>query len=161
MTTTNVTSAKVLAGSAGLPGHVAQRMRDTAVERLGELSQEVEARTETWPGGPGCMLGIELPTGPAPTFFFALGEKGKPAEMVAHEAAEQVEKYLQTQPLGVDEHSADQLLLPLALAEGTSEFRVAAVSSHLVTNAEIIGHFVKREILIDGEEGTAGFVRIA
>jgi RNA 3'-terminal phosphate cyclase (ATP) len=61
---------------------------------------------------------------------------------------------------GVDEHSADQLLLPLALAEGPSTFPVAVVSSHLVTNVSVIRQFVDRGILIEGDEGGPGLVRI-
>ena len=107
------------------------------------------------------MLGVELPTEPAPTFLFALGERGKPAEAVADEAAGQVEAFVNAQPLGVDEHSADQLLLPLALADGASEFRVAVLSSHLLTNADIIQHFLERKIVCEGDEGEPGMVRIS
>ena len=49
--------------------------------------------------------------GPAPTFFFAVGERGKPAERVADEAADQVLAYLAAAPNLVDAHSADQLVL--------------------------------------------------
>ncbi len=160
MTTDKITNAMIIAGSASLPAHVSERMIEQARLRLEVLSLDVESSTQTWHGGPGCMLGIELPTSPAPTFFFALGEKGKPAEMVAHEAADQVEAFLKTQPLGVDEHSADQLLLPLALAEGTSAFRVAAISSHLMTNAAVVRLFVDRGIQLDGSVGGPGVARI-
>lgn len=160
MTTDKITSATVIAGSANLPAHVSERMIEQARFRLEKLFLEVETSTQSWHGGPGCMLGIELPTSPAPTFFFALGEKGKPAEMVAHEAADQVEAFLKVQPLGVDEHSADQLLLPLAIADGPSFFRVAAISSHLMTNAAVVRQFVDREIQIDGSVGGPGVARI-
>ena len=115
---------------------------------------------ETHPGGPGCILGVELPTEPAPTFFFGLGEKGIPAEAVADDAAAQVAAFVHAEPRGVDEHSADQLILPLALAADPSEFRVAAVSSHLLTNAAVIEQFLDRRISCDGVEGQSGVVRI-
>ncbi len=145
---------------AGLPDHVADRLVQTAHRRLSALGLEVETCRQAWPGGPGCMLGIELTTIPAPTFLFALGERGKPAEVVAKEAIEQIECFLAVQPLGVDEHSADQMLLPLALAKGASEFRVAAISSHLRTNATVIQHFLTRAIKIEGAVGEPGIVRI-
>jgi RNA 3'-phosphate cyclase len=160
LTTPALTRARVIAGNAGLPPHIAERMIARATERLLELGLELEVLQETWPGGPGCMLGIELPTEPAPTFFFALGERGKPAETVADEAVAHVEAFLQAQPLGVDEHSADQLLLPLAFAEGPSSFRVANISSHLRTNADVIQHFLNREIRCDAPEGEPGTVTI-
>jgi RNA 3'-phosphate cyclase len=161
MTSDSIARATILALVAGLPTHVGERMIQKATSRLRDLGLEVESRQETWSGGPGCMLGIELPTDPAPTFFFALGERGKPAEAVANEAAGQVSSYLAPKPLGVDEHSADQLLLPLALAEGPSEFRVSAISSHLITNAAVIQEFLDRSIECDGTPSEPGFVRIS
>ena len=61
---------------------------------------------------------------------------------------------------GIDFHSADQILLPLALAEGPSEYTVSQVTAHLLTNAAVIRHFLDREIVIEGEEGAPGRVRI-
>jgi RNA 3'-terminal phosphate cyclase (ATP) len=161
LTTPAITQAHIVAGNAGLPPHIAERMIARATERLAELGLNVECEQQSWLGGPGCMLGIELPTEPAPTFFFALGERGKPAETVADEAAAQVAAYVQVQPLGVDEHSADQLLLPLAFAEGPSRFRVANISSHLRTNADVIQHFLDREIRCDAPQGEPGMVTIS
>lgn len=155
-----IKNATVVVGSAGLPTHVAQRMVDQALMRLSRLSLDVETRMETWNGGPGCMIGIELPTTPAPTFLFALGEKGKPAETVAGEGVDLVEAFLNANPPGVDEHSADQLLLPLALAEGASEFRVASLTSHLLTNMTIIRHFLDRPIRGTGYAGEPGLATI-
>lgn len=152
--------ATVVCLLAGLPAHVGERMRRTAEARLTELNLEVEVLEENLPGGPGCMLGIELATSPAPTFLFALGERGKPAETVAHEACDEVVQFLSADPLGVDEHSADQLLLPLALADGSSEFRAANVSSHLLTNVDVIGHFLDRIIVIEGKKRDPGLVQV-
>ena len=159
--TDTITTVRIVASSAGLPRHVTERMTGHARNRLANLGLTVDCEQETWQGGPGCMLGIEVPTQPAPSFFFALGEKGKPAEMVADDAAQQVEAFLQARPLGVDEHSADQLLLPLAFADGSSQFRVSKVTSHLRTNAEVIGHFVERAIRCEGPEAQPGCVVIA
>jgi RNA 3'-terminal phosphate cyclase (ATP) len=60
----------------------------------------------------------------------------------------------------VDPHSADQLVLPLALAEGRSSYPVAEVTRHLTTNVAVIRRFLDREIVCEGEEGTPGLVRI-
>ena len=160
MTTLTSATAEVFSGTAGLPSHVAERQTQRAVARLRELGLSVEARQETWPGGPGCMLGIELPTTPAPTFLFALGERGKPAEAVAEEAVEQVVTFLSAEPLGVDTHSADQLLLPLALASGPSQYRVSAITSHLLTNMDVIRQFLDRAIVCEGDEGEPGVVTV-
>jgi RNA 3'-phosphate cyclase len=146
---------------AGLPEHILRRQAERARHRLEQLNLEVDVREETWKGGPGTMLGVELPTAPAPTFLFGLGERGKPAERVADEAVRQVRDYLRADPLGVDEHSADQLVLPLALAAGSSWFPVSAISSHLLTNTAVIRQFVERDIVVEGKLGQPGVVRIA
>jgi RNA 3'-terminal phosphate cyclase (ATP) len=96
-----------------------------------------------------------------PTLFFALGARGKPAERVADEAVEQVIAYLDAGDALVDAHSADQIVLPLALAEGSSEYQVAEVTRHLHTNIAVIRRFLDRDIVCEGEEGQPGVVRIA
>jgi RNA 3'-terminal phosphate cyclase (ATP) len=160
ITTDAISKASVVSMVAGLPRHVAERQMNQAESRLSDLGLEVDARMETGQGGPGCMLGIALPTEPAATFFFGLGEKGKPAERVADEAVDQVVTFLASQPLGVDEHSADQIVLPLALAEGPSQFRVSAVSSHLLTNIAVIRQFLDRTISCEEPEGSSGVVKM-
>jgi RNA 3'-phosphate cyclase len=154
-----VSRVRVVSAAASLPEHIVQRQAHRATERLRERGLEVDAQEESWSGGPGTMLGIELPTAPVPTFFFALGARGKPAERVADEAVAQVEAYLDRRPGGIDEHSADQLLLPLALAPGPSHFTTACISSHLLTNAEVIKAFLPRRIECDGDAGESGVVR--
>ncbi len=160
LTTNRVLSATVRSAVAGLPDHIAARMAKHAKQAMESLGLDVAVEQETWQGGPGCMLAIEIDTQPAPTLFFALGEKGKPAEQVADDAVGQAREFLSAEPLGIDKHSADQLLLPLAFAEGPSEFRVARVSSHLLTNAAVIRRFLPRPLHITGEDGAPGQVRI-
>jgi RNA 3'-terminal phosphate cyclase (ATP) len=146
---------------AGLPAHIARRQAQYAAKRMQkELRLPVEISEETWAGGPASVLALILNTAPVPTLFFSLGERGKPAERVADEAVAQAVRFHQAKVSGVDEHSADQLLLPLSCAEGASAFPVAVVSSHLLTNASVIRQFVEREIRIEGNEGETGFVRL-
>jgi RNA 3'-phosphate cyclase len=146
---------------ANLPIEVAQRQARRAHQRLAHTGLEVESTEEAWDNGPGTVLTIVLDTAPVPTVFFALGERGKRAERVADEAADQVLTFLQTQPLGVDPHSADQLLLPLAFAPGRSCYRVAAVTRHLTTNLAVVRQFVERDLHCDAALGQPGQVCIA
>jgi RNA 3'-terminal phosphate cyclase (ATP) len=60
----------------------------------------------------------------------------------------------------VDEHSADQLLLPLAFSPDASEYRTSNVTRHLTTNIDTIRRFVDRDISLDGEVGRPGTVRV-
>jgi RNA 3'-terminal phosphate cyclase (ATP) len=54
-----------------------------------------------------------------------------------------VQEFLEFHQTGapVDVHLANQLLLPTALASEVSQFRVAAISSHLLSNAWAIAQF--------------------
>jgi RNA 3'-terminal phosphate cyclase (ATP) len=155
------TRIRGISAVAGLPEHIARRQAERANKELQSLDLTVDIREETWSGGPGTVLALTLNTRPVPTLFFALGERGKPAERVGHEAAAQVVRFLDSEPLGIDEHSADQILLPLALAAGSSLISVANITPHLATNAAVIGRFIDRRIDIDGDEGGPGTLRVA
>jgi len=153
---------------AGLPLEIAHRQARRAGNRLKVTGLPVNIREETWEGGPGTVLTLILDTQPVPTLFFGLGARGKRAERVADEAADQVLSYLAglralTQPgspTPLDPHSADQIVMPLALAEGPSAFTVSEITSHLLTNITVIRRFVEREISCEGDQGQQGLVRI-
>ncbi|MER3590270.1 MAG: RNA 3'-phosphate cyclase, partial [Mastigocladus sp. ERB_26_1] len=83
--------------------------------------------------------------------FSALGRLGLPAEKVAQMACEELLKFHQT-GAAVDEHLADQLLLPAALASEKSEYQVAEVSTHLTTNAWVIEQFGLARVTVDEGE---------
>jgi RNA 3'-phosphate cyclase len=145
--------------SAGLPEHVRQRQARRATWRLKDRGINVQLNQEEWEGGPGSVLAVRFDEAPVPTLFFGLGARGKSSEAVADEAIDQALLYLDSgQP--VDAHSADQLVMPLALAEGSSLFHVAEVTRHLTTNIAVVKRFLDRDISCDGEEGKAGLVRI-
>jgi RNA 3'-terminal phosphate cyclase (ATP) len=145
---------------AGLPDHIARRQARRAAYRLEQAGIDIDIGQEEWQGGPGSVLGLIVDTDPAPALFFGLGARGKPAEAVADEAAEQAIAYLQAAPAAVDVHSADQIVLPLALADGPSEYSATAVTQHLLTNVAVIRQFLEREIVCEGDEGEPGVVRV-
>ncbi|MEN3037649.1 MAG: RNA 3'-terminal phosphate cyclase [Candidatus Kryptonium sp.] len=76
-----------------------------------------------------------------------LGEKGKRAEVVAEEACENFLKFINTDST-IDEYMADQILLPLSIASGVSEFTTPKITEHLKTNMDIIKKFVDVEFKI-------------
>jgi len=149
----------VLSATAGLPDHVAKRQARRATVRLRDSGIEPEVTFEQWEGGPGSVLAITV-SGAVPTLFFGLGARGKPAETVGDEAADEALAYVRS-TLPVDPHSADQLVLPLAVAEGDSEYHVSEVTKHLTTNVAVVRIFLDRQIEIDGAEGATGVVRVA
>ncbi len=134
---------------------VAERMRDQALARLQPRGFAPEIALAEWNGrgaGAAIRLTAEFDAttehGPTTATFVGLGARGKPAERVADEAAEQLLGFLDAQGV-VDAHSADQILLPLALADGGSVYTVAEVTEHLRTNAATIGAFLDRTIRIE------------
>jgi RNA 3'-terminal phosphate cyclase (ATP) len=145
--------------SGGLPESIARRQADRAKERLEAAGLECDIGLETWHGGPGTVVALTADEAPVPTLFFGLGARGKRAEAVADEAVTQVLEYAAADA-PVDEHSADQLILPLAFAEGASEYHVSRVTKHLLTNVEVVRKFVPRRIEVDGAEGAPGMVRV-
>jgi RNA 3'-terminal phosphate cyclase (ATP) len=60
----------------------------------------------------------------------------------------------------IDQYFGDQILLPLAFANGISEFRTSCVTQHLITNADIIHLFLPARIDINGDIGKPGYVRV-
>jgi RNA 3'-terminal phosphate cyclase (ATP) len=155
-----VTEASGFSAVAGLPEDIARRQARRATYRLQAAGLKARLPEESWEGGPGTVLAVVLPTRPVPTLFFGLGARGKPAERVADEAVDQVLGYFQKGRGAVDAHSADQLVLPLALAAGPSEFPVAEVTQHLLTNIAVIRRFVERDMECEGAEEGPGWVRI-
>jgi RNA 3'-terminal phosphate cyclase (ATP) len=140
-----VTRVRGFSAVAGLPDHIARRQAARATERLEHADLEVDLRLETWPGGPGSVLALVLDEPPVPTTFFGLGARGKRAEAVADDAVSQLLPYVASDA-PVDEHSADQLVLPLAFAEGPSEYRSSRVTQHLLTNIDVVRRFIPRPI---------------
>ena len=154
---------RAIAGRSQLPSGIAERMLKRAEQQLAAAGITAEFETVEWDGpSPGVALTlIAEHEGAPPATFIGLGERGKPAEQVADEAVEQLLAF-EASDGAVDPHSADQIMLPLALASGRSEYTVSEVTDHLRTNADTIAHFLDRSILIeDAGEGTPGRVIIA
>jgi RNA 3'-terminal phosphate cyclase (ATP) len=147
-------------GIANLPGHIAERQRDRALGRLREagLSARIEVQEGEAPG-PGSYLFLEADRGGIRAGFSALGERGKPAEQVADEAVEALLEFLQGQ-YGCDPHLADQLIVPMALAAGTSRLTTSRVSRHLLTTLGIVQQILGCPVQVSGEEGQPGTVTI-
>jgi len=70
--------------------------------------------------------------------FDALGERGVPAETVGETAVEAFERF-EAGEAAVDAHTADQLVLPLAVSGGT--VAVPEVTDHVATNVDLVRSF--------------------
>ncbi len=144
--------------ACNLPSRIAQRManRARAVLQKAGLRADIVPRRERGPG-PGAGLFLSARYELITTGFSAIGWKGKPSEAVADEACGELIRYHEN-GAAVEPHLADQLLLPMALAEGQSALRTGCITKHLLTNAHIIRRFIASRIEVDGHEGKAGKV---
>jgi len=146
---------------SGLARSVAERQRNQALARLDAegLAAGIELLDLPSPGKGTMLLLLSAYQGGGRACHDALGALGKRAETVADEACDALGRFLRTAG-AVDEHTADQLLLPLALAAGPSEFPVPIVTSHLLTNARVIQSFLPAAITIEGPAGAEGVLKI-
>jgi RNA 3'-terminal phosphate cyclase (ATP) len=155
-------SIRGLSAVGNLPREIAERQRRQALRRLLNLLPDIEPEVivEELPAASrGTVLLLLAECEPGRAFCFALGARGKRAERVADEAVDALSTFLGTDG-AVDPWLADQLLLPLPLADGPSELRTSEVTEHLLTNAEVIRLFLPVEIGVDGPLGGPANVQV-
>lgn len=145
---------------ANLPVSVAERQKKKAEQILGQEKLEPEiSTTEVSSVGTGTYFFLLVEFENSVAGFSALGERGKPAEMVAQEACQSLLDFLKTEA-AVEEHLADQILPFLALAKEESRFTVSKITSHLLTNVWVVEKFKTSKIRVDGRVGEYGRIRI-
>ncbi|MCC6602787.1 MAG: RNA 3'-phosphate cyclase [Anaerolineae bacterium] len=148
--TLTVPGTKLVAGIAAvtnLPAHIPQRMANRAQNLLIDAGftpniQPVRERGQ----GPGASIVLWLPNGG----FTSLGRPGLPADQVAETAVAQLLAFARSHTM-VDEHLADQLMIPAALAHGTTRYTTNRLTRHALTNAELLRQWLGVSIEIDGE----------
>jgi RNA 3'-phosphate cyclase len=149
-----------LSAVSNLPESIAIRQRRQALRRLGGLGCPMEIDVIQLPSKrKGTMILLKAVFEKSQACYVGLGERGKPAEKVADEAAEELLAFMVTDG-AIDEYLADQLLVPLTFVPGISEIRTSKVTQHLTTNAEVIQAFTSTEIKIEGELGEPGLIQI-
>ena len=149
-----------LSASSNLPKHIRMRQQGAALQALRSNSVNARIDVQDPPSkGQGTIVFLWAEFKGAAAGFTALGERGKPAERVAEEAADRLLNFLRGDA-ALDRHLADQLLLPLALASGPSQFTTEAVTSHLLTNAWVVNQFFPGRVQVEGERGQPGACRI-
>ncbi len=151
-----------LSGVANLPLDIAERQRTQSLRRLQHLvaKADVDVAIESFAAySKGTVLLLLAEFEHSQACFFALGARGKPAERVADEAVDGLARFLKTDG-AVDGWLADQILLPMAMATTPSVLSTCEVTQHLLTNAEVIHHFLPVNISVDASPGQAGLVRL-
>lgn len=149
-----------LSAVANLAEEVGQRQRSRALRRLRELGCEIDIALETLPTrSRGTVLVLLAEFEHSQACFFALGARRKRAEQVADEAVDELLRFLAGDG-AVDRWLADQLLLPLACAGQASLLRTSEVTTHLLTNAEVIQAFLPVRISVDGPLGVPANITV-
>ncbi len=127
-----------------LPTHVAQRQAAASRERLSARGvRDVNIAIETYPPaqdphfapGSGVTLAMKFVNGPI-VGADSIGERGKPAERVGEEAANNLLAEFDSGAT-VDRHMGDILIPYMAVAEGRSEIHVSQITTHTLTNIKV------------------------
>lgn len=146
--------------AANLRAHIPQRMADRARAILREAGIDGEIKAErvraTSPGA-GIFLTVEYENVRAG--FSTLGALGKPSEEVAEEAVAAL-IYHRESGAAFDEHLADQMIVPLAVAAGDSVFSVERITRHFVTNAWVVEQFGIARIDVERHDDGTGTVTV-
>lgn len=127
--------------ASNLPAHIPDRMVNRVCATLADLGVPLDIEPQAVAAtcaGAGIFLAADYE--PFAASFSAYGRPGRPAEAVADEAAAKLRDHHESGAT-IEQHLADQLLLPLALADGASAFTVPFATGHLLTNAWTIGQF--------------------
>ena len=148
----NLLTVTGISSIANLDESIASRQKITALKILYEKdlgidNKKIKIKSTHLPSrfkGTELFLKAEYENGLGG--FSSLGQKGKPAEKVAEES---VNSFLKFHKEGgaVDKYMADQLLLPLSLIKGNSQFSTGKISNHFQTNREIIIKFLPVKII--------------
>jgi RNA 3'-terminal phosphate cyclase (ATP) len=136
----------------GLPLHIAEREISVLARKLKVSETAFEVMPYGREVGPGNIISVSVDSDNVCEVFTAYGQKGVKAEIVAKGIVKEVRRYIDSD-IPVDEHLADQLLLPMALAGG-GEFITCNLSQHTHTNIETIKKFVDINVAVSEESDT-------
>jgi RNA 3'-terminal phosphate cyclase (ATP) len=145
---------------ANLPAHISERMASHVRGLLQQAGMAAEIEAVVMNAVcPGAGLYLTAHYENCLAGFGAQGKRGKPAEQVAEEACAALLSHHRS-GAALEQHLADQLILPTALCRGESVFSVERISPHLVTNAWVVERFGLARIDIVPGAGETGRVKV-
>jgi RNA 3'-terminal phosphate cyclase (ATP) len=145
-----------VAAVTNLPSHIPQRMSaraDKLIRQRG-LSADIKAVRETG-DGPGAGIVLWIPQ----AGFSSLGRPGLPAEKVADAVIAEINAFIEN-GAAVDQFLADQLLVPMALANGVSSFTTNRITGHTLTTIELLRLWLGISIAVEGAPGNPGQIEV-
>jgi RNA 3'-terminal phosphate cyclase (ATP) len=153
-----------VSGVGNLPISIAERQKDALLRELNSVMKgsmyaaDIELLNAPTPGQ-GTFLFLHSESAISLAGFTSLGARGKKAEVVGREAAEEFLEYYST-GAALDPHFSDQIVLYLAMCRDQSAFSTSCITEHLLTNLWVIGLFREYTYSVEGEIGKPGTVRI-
>jgi RNA 3'-terminal phosphate cyclase (ATP) len=143
-----------------LPEHVAVRGVDTVLKDLKGFGVPVLVEKRELEGGnPGAAVVLVAECENGRGGWTGLGERGKPMERVAAEPLRAFQKWFAT-GAAVDEHLADQLVLPCALVDGESRWTTPEITEHLRTVLFVTQQFLPISYTLEERDGGGGLVTL-
>lgn len=149
----------VMSAASQVGNQVTARQARQAYNRLADqgLRAETQLVNPRAPGPGTCLFLLAEYEGGVRAGFTGYGRRGYPAERVADDA---VDAFLRHHESGapVDPHLADQLVLPLAVAQQSLTYATSRTTQHLLTNIWVVSQFLGSSIQVQGQEGEVGQV---
>ena len=144
---------------SNLPKHILVRQQEQSLKQLKPLAKcpIKVALVEGESIGQGTLVFLNTVFENVRGGFCALGERGKPAERVADDACRELRAFLNSSA-AIEPHLADQLILPMALAEGESRITTARITRHLTTNIWLVQQLLPVRFDVEGTEGKPGTI---
>jgi RNA 3'-terminal phosphate cyclase (ATP) len=146
--------------TSSLAEHVAERGAATIQQFMKGVGRKVEVVPRDLPSpGPGAAVVLTVRWEGGVAGFSSVGERGKPMEKVATQPCEEFMAWWKS-GAACEEHLADQLVLPAALARGESRWTTSQVTEHLRTVVWVVRHFIPVEATLEVQPDGIGRVTI-
>ena len=147
-----------ISASSRLPDHIRVRQKNRLEARLQKAGIQAQIQLmDVNARNPGTLVFLLAQGKNSLAGFSSLGARGKRAELVADETADDLFHFLES-TAAFDHHLADQLLVYLAIVPGKHHFTTSKVTQHLLTNCWVIEKFLPVKFEIKGGLGEPGTV---
>jgi RNA 3'-terminal phosphate cyclase (ATP) len=145
-------------GVSRLPKSIAERQKNAIMGNLPFLTADVQVLDVSSPGE-GTFVFLKGEYKHTLTGFSSLGKRGKPAETVGKEAAEEFLAFHKSQGC-LDPHLSDQIVMYLCLSQEDSSFTTSRITQHLLTNLWVIEKFLNIQYEIEGDIHSEGKIQL-
>lgn len=140
--------------TAKLPVDVAGRGLETVERAMNAIGRKISIETrEKQSLGPGAAVIVAANCEFGRAGFSSVGELRKPMEKIAQSPCDEFLRWWKSSA-ACDEHLADQLVLPMALADAPSFWTTPIISEHLRTVVWVVKQFLPVEV--EFKEGAEG-----